>query len=239
VTDQVLRSVGAVDGVQQFLSKAGVAYEIYDGVLPDPSFAQVQAGEAMLRETRSQAVLALGGGSVLDAAKMISVLHTNMRPLESFLPVQRCKNPGVPLFAIPSTAGTGSEITHIAVITDPHTHQKTPVIETKMLPGYVALDAEIMAGMPPGITAATGLDALTHAVESFLSRCSTVDSELQAKAAIRLIFRHLPQAFNNGDDLEARDAMALAAFYAGSAFSHTAVGQCQCHASARGIGSLR
>jgi alcohol dehydrogenase class IV len=236
VTDEVLRGVGAIDGVQEYLSEAGVAFEIYDGILPDPSFKQVQAGEAMLRECQSQAVLAIGGGSVLDAAKMMAVLHTNPGPLESFLPVQRCKNPGVPLFAIPSTAGTGSEVTPIAVITDQETHKKTPVIETKMLPGYVAIDAEIMAGMPPGITAATGMDALTHAIESILSRCSTANSELQADAAIKLIFQHLPRAYQNGDALDARDAMGLAAFYAGSAFSNTSVGYV--HAIAHQLGRL-
>ena len=134
------------------------------------------------------------------------------------------KNPPVPLFAVPTTAGTGSEITLAAVISDPVTHTKVPIVDSKMIPGYVALDADIMKGMPKGITAATGMDALTHAVESYLSTASNAGTEVQAKAAVRLIFEHLPRAFHNGDDMESRDAMAMAAFYAGAAFGRTSVG---------------
>jgi alcohol dehydrogenase class IV len=160
----------------------------------------------------------------LDAGKLISLLHTNPGDLQSFDGIQKSRHPGVPLFAIPTTAGTGSEVTFASIITDPQTHRKVPVIDSKLIPGYVALDAQIMQGMPPGITAATGMDALTHAVESYLSKASNPSTELQARAAIRLIFNYLTKAWHNGDDLEARDAMALASFYAGSAFGRTSVG---------------
>jgi alcohol dehydrogenase class IV len=110
------------------------------------------------------------------------------------------------------------------VITDPETHRKIPVVDSKMIPGYVALDAGIMKGMPPGITAATGMDALTHAVESYLSKASNESTEIQAKAAVRLIFKYLARAHKNGDDMEARDGMAVASFYAGAAFGKTSVG---------------
>jgi alcohol dehydrogenase class IV len=193
-------------------------------VLPDPAFDQVQAGEAVYRSEACQAVIAVGGGSVLDAAKMMAMLHTNPGPLDSFDGIQKCKKPGVPMFAIPTTAGTGSEITLAAVITDPVSHRKIPVVDSKMIPGYVALDAEIMKGMPPGITAATGMDALTHAVESYLSKASTESTELQAKAAVRLIFKYLVAAYQDGGNMEARDGMAVASFYAGAAFGKTSVG---------------
>lgn len=224
VTDEFLANSGILDGIKQQLDKDGVAYAIFDGVLPDPSFDQVQAGEALLRTERCDAVMAVGGGSVLDAGKLIALLHTNPGDLKAFDGIQKAKHPGVPLLAIPTTAGTGSEITFASVITDPLSHRKVPVIDSKLIPGYVALDADIMKGMPPGITAATGMDALTHAVESYLSTASTAATELQAKAAVRLIFKYLAKAWHDGADMEARDAMAVAAFYAGSAFGRTSVG---------------
>lgn len=224
VTDNFLAGSGILDGIKATLTKTGVEYVIFDGVLPDPAFDQVQEGEALLRTEACQAVVAVGGGSVLDAAKMMSMLHTNPGPLEKFDGIQKCKKPGLPLFAIPTTAGTGSEITLAAVITDPVSHRKIPVVDSKMIPGYVALDAEIMKGMPPGITAATGMDALTHAVESYLSKASTESTEIHARAAIRLIFKHLVEAYHDGGNMVARDAMAVASFYAGAAFGKTSVG---------------
>ena len=224
VTDNFLGSSGILDGIKATLEKSGVEFTVYDGVLPDPAFDQVQAGEAIYRSEACQAVIAVGGGSVLDAAKMMAMLHTNPGPLDSFDGIQKCKKPGVPMFAIPTTAGTGSEITLAAVITDPVSHRKIPVVDSKMIPGYVALDAEIMKGMPPGITAATGMDALTHAVESYLSKASTESTELQAKAAVRLIFKYLVAAYQDGGNMEARDGMAVASFYAGAAFGKTSVG---------------
>lgn len=236
VTDDFLGSSGILDGIKAILTRTEVEFVIFDGVLPDPSFDQVQAGEAQLRAEKCQAIIAVGGGSVLDAAKMMALLHTNPGTLESFERPQKSKNPTLPLFAIPTTAGTGSEITLAAVITDPISHKKIPVIDSKMIPGYVALDAEIMKGMPPGITAATGMDALTHAVESYLSRASTAATEVQAKAAVRLIFKYLIRAYDNGGDMEARDAMAMASFYAGAAFGKTSVGYV--HAIAHQLGRV-
>ncbi len=224
VTDDFLAGSGILDGIKATLDKNGVEYAIYSGVLPDPAFNQVQEGEALLRTERCEAVIAVGGGSVLDAGKLISLLHTNPGELKDFDGIQKSKNPGVPFFAVPTTAGTGSEITLVSVITDPLTHTKVPVIDSKLIPSFVALDADIMKGMPPGITAATGMDALTHAVESYLSKASTPATEIQAKSAIQLIFQHLPRAWHNGDDMEARDAMAMASFYAGAAFGKTSVG---------------
>ncbi|MEH6635212.1 MAG: iron-containing alcohol dehydrogenase [Halioglobus sp.] len=224
VTDNFLGNSGILDGIKAKLTATNVEFVVYDGVLPDPAFNQVQEGEALLRTESCQAVIAVGGGSVLDAAKMMAMLHTNPGPLEKFDGIQTCKKPGLPLFAIPTTAGTGSEITLAAIITDPVSHKKIPVVDSKMIPGYVALDAEIMKGMPPGITAATGMDALTHAVESYLSKASSEATEIQAKAAIRLIFQYLVRAYRDGNDMEARDGMALASFYAGAAFGKTSVG---------------
>jgi len=224
VTDEFLGGSGILDGIKAKLTETGVEFAVFDGVLPDPAFDQVQNGEAVLRTEKCEAVIAVGGGSVLDAAKMIALLHLNPGTLDDFDGIQKAKRPGLPLFAVPTTAGTGSEITLAAVITDPAAHRKVPVVDSKMIPGYVALDPEIMKGMPPGITAATGMDALTHAVESYLSRASTESTEVQARAAVRLIFKYLVRAFKDGNDMEARDGMAMASFYAGAAFGRTSVG---------------
>ncbi len=224
VTDNFLNSSGLLDGIKARLSEHDVEYAVFDGVLPDPAFDQVQRGEAMVRTERCQAVIGVGGGSVLDAAKMVAMLHTNPATLDKFESLQPCKKPGLPVFAIPTTAGTGSEITLAAVITDPVSHRKIPVVDSKMIPGYIALDPEIMKGMPKGITAATGMDALTHAVESYLSKASTEATEAHARAAISLIFKFLTRAYQDGNDMAARDGMALASFYAGAAFGKTSVG---------------
>ena len=197
VTDEFLGGSGILDGIKAKLEETGVEFVVFDGVLPDPAFDQVQAGEAMLRKENCQAVIAVGGGSVLDAGKMIAMLHTNPWPLEKFDGVQKCKKPSLPLFAVPTTAGTGSEITLAAVITDPVAHRKVPVADTKLIPSYVALDPDIMKGMPPAITAATGMDALTHAVESYLSKASTESTVMQARTAVRLIFQYLVRAFQD------------------------------------------
>jgi alcohol dehydrogenase class IV len=155
---------------------------------------------------------------------MISLLPNNPYPLSALAGVQKIKKAGLPLFLVPTTAGTGAEITIAAVITDPSTHQKAPVADTKLVPSYIALDADIMLGLPPGITAATGMDALTHAVESWLTRYGTEDADRLAKSATRLVFNYLERAWQDGSDREAREAMAMAAFYAGAAFSQTSVG---------------
>lgn len=236
VTDNFLDSSGLLDAIKTRLTEHKVEFAVFDGVLPDPAFDQVQRGEAMVRTERCQAVIGVGGGSVLDAAKMVAMLHTNPGDLDSFDGIQTCKRPGLPMFAIPTTAGTGSEITLAAVITDPVSHRKIPVVDSKMIPGYIALDAEIMKGMPQGITAATGMDALTHAVESYLSKASNHSTEPHARAAVSLIFKYLARAYHDGNDMDARDGMALASFYAGAAFGKTSVGYV--HGIAHQLGRL-
>ncbi len=224
VTDAFLAQSGLLDGIKQALQDHSVEYVVYDGVRPNPSFEQVTEAEALLTRKGCKAVIAVGGGSVLDAAKMAALLHTNPWPLRKFDGIQKAKMPPLPILAVPSTAGTGAEITLAAVITDPASHRKVPVVDSKLIPGYVALDPNLMLGLPPGITASTGMDALTHAVESCLATSSVPATEVQAKAAIRLVFEYLLRAYRDGTDIEAREAMSLAAFFAGAAFDRTSVG---------------
>lgn len=235
VTDAMLVKLGIVAEVTKSLDAAGVAWCIYDGVEPDPTSDQVHAGLAMLRSQHCDAVLAIGGGSPMDAAKVIAAAATNDKPLHKLEGLMKVRRPPVPLYAIPTTAGTGSEVTIAAVVSDPVTHAKKFFVDPKLLPLMTALDPSLMVGLPPPITAATGMDALTHAVESYLSKTSTDQTERWAKAAVKLIFANLPRAYSEGGDLDARRAMALASYYAGLAFTRTSVGYV--HAIAHQLGA--
>jgi alcohol dehydrogenase class IV len=236
VTDATLVEIGLVDRITSVLDEHGVAWSIYAGVEPDPTFAQVEAGWAQLQRDGCQAVLAVGGGSSIDAAKVIAALATNPGPTEKLEGMMKVKRAAAPFFAIPTTAGTGSEVTFAAVVSDTASHTKRFFADPKLLPIAAALDPVLMTGLPAPITAATGMDALTHAVESFISRLSTPVTESYAELAIRLIFRHLPTACADGGNLEARKAMALASYYAGLAFTRTNVGYV--HAIAHTFGAF-
>ena len=235
VTDAVLVEIGLIDPVTESLRAAGMECSIYSGVEPDPTFAHVQEGLALLKLEGCDAILAVGGGSPMDAAKLIAALATNrvaISKLEGLLKVRRAP---MPLYAIPTTAGTGSEATLAAVVSDPETHTKKFFIDPKLLPLMAALDPSLMLKLPPAITAATGMDALTHAVEAFVSRTANETTDRYATIAVRLIFDHLGTAFSDGGNMEARKAMALASYYAGLAFTRTGVGYV--HAIAHGFGA--
>lgn len=224
VTDTFLNDSGLLDNIKQALKESDVEFAVYAGVQPDPVFEQVSEGAALLRKESCDAVLGIGGGSVLDAAKLIALVHNNPGDLAFYDGIQKAKKPGLPMFAVPTTAGTGSETTPASVITDSKSHRKVAVADGKLVPHYVALDAELTRTMPAHITAATGMDALTHAVESWLSKASTGSTEAMAAAAARLVFENLARAWRDGDDMEAREAMLTASFYAGVAFGRTSVG---------------
>lgn len=233
VTDQSLVQLGLIEPICSALQNKGVETEVFDGVLPDPTDSIVFAGSARAAQTGCDAVLAVGGGSSIDAAKMISVCAiSNNKPLEKQRPVMR---PGLPLFAIPTTAGTGSEVTVGAVITHDETHVKRGFGGPGLVPQGAALDPVLMQGLPPNMTATTGLDALTHAIEAYIGRWENPESDKYAKLATHLIFGNLEQAYQQGQDLEAREAMSIAAAYAGFAINQTFVGYV--HAIAHQLGS--
>jgi alcohol dehydrogenase class IV len=236
VSDTFLAGSGLLDDILRTLAQAGVKCTVFDGIEPDPNFEQVAAGEAVLTRESCEVVIGIGGGSVLDAAKLIALLHNNPGDLAFYDGIQKAKNPGLPLFAVPTTAGTGSETTPASVITDSATHRKVAVADGKLVPHYVALDPDLTRTLPPRITAATGMDALTHAVESYLSKASTPVTRNLAATATRLIFENLPRAHHNGEDMDARQAMLTASFYAGVAFGRTSVGYA--HAIAHQLGRV-
>ncbi len=235
VTDAVLNEIGIVARVSDALTAAGVRFAVYDEVTPDPTFVQVEIGYREFVAWGCDAVLAVGGGSPMDASKMIAAMATNGGDLHKLEGKMKVRKSPAPLFAIPTTAGTGSEVTIAAVVSETDSHQKKFFLDPKLLPAMTALDPTLMTGIPRPITAATGMDALTHAIESYISKTSTTQTESYATVAVRLVFEHLPTAFKNGADLEARQGMALASYYAGLAFTRTSVGYV--HAIAHNLGA--
>ena len=235
VTDKPLLELGIADGIVASLNSMGVETVIYDGVKPDPTTQVVDDGIALLRQSGCDSVLALGGGSSIDTAKVVALAAANDCNAESCKGLNQCKLPALPLFAIPTTAGTGSEGTFIAVVSDNVTHEKSGVVDVALIPRAAALDPELMRGLPPHITAATGMDALTHAIEAYIGTWGTPDTDFFAVAAVRLVFENLPEACRNGDNLQAREAMAQASYYGGLAITNAMVGYV--HAVSHNLGA--
>jgi alcohol dehydrogenase class IV len=236
VTDAVLVKLGLVEPLHRALAERGVDVAIHDGITPDPTHDVLQRGYEAARAHGSDAILAVGGGSVIDAAKVIDAMMVSGKSPAKLVGMLKVGTPLLPLFAVPTTAGTGSEVTVAAVVTDPLKHEKAAVIDPKLVPTAAALDPLLMKGMPKPITAATGMDALTHAVEAYTNRWPHPETPLHAVSAVRMIFANLPRACATGDDLEAREAMALASFYAGLAFTKAYVGYV--HAFSHKVGGL-
>jgi alcohol dehydrogenase class IV len=236
VTDAVLVKLGLVEPLRQALQAQGVDVAVHDGITPDPTYPVLQAGYEAVRVHRSDAILAVGGGSAIDAAKVIGAMAVSGKSPAQLIGILKVGKPMLPLFAIPTTAGTGSEVTVAAVVTDPVAHAKAAVIDPKLVPLAAALDPLLMRGMPKPITAATGMDALTHAIEAYCNRWPHADTEQHCIAAVRMIFGNLQRAYDDGNDMQAREAMALAAFYAGLAFTKAYVGYV--HAFSHKLGGM-
>ena len=224
ITDAVLVKLGLVEPLRLALVEQGIDVTVHDGITPDPTYPVLEAGLAAVKAHRSDAILAVGGGSAIDAAKVISAMATSGNSPARLVGMLKLRAPMLPLFAIPTTAGTGSEVTVAAVVTDPVAHVKAAVIDPRLVPMATALDPLVMKGMPKPITAATGMDALTHAVEAYTNRWPLSETAPHCLAAVRMIFENLPRSYANGDDLDAREGMAVASFYAGLAFTKAYVG---------------
>jgi len=216
------RRTGALDQVVEALVQSGLTVSIFEGVESDPSTDTVHRGTDLAKEFQAQAVVALGGGSVIDAAKAIALLATNpgrCSDYERKAPV----NSVLPLIAIPTTAGAGSEVTRFAVISDLDRKVKMVLGGSYLIPKIALLDPLLTVSMPPEVTAATGMDALTHAIEAYLSTRAQPDTDLLALSAVELIAANLTQAVYNPQDVEARSAMLLGQYRAGLAFSNASV----------------
>jgi len=236
VTDAILVKLGLVEPLRRALVERGVDVAVHDGITPDPTHDVLQRGYEAAKSHRSEAILAVGGGSVIDAAKVIGAMVVSGKSPARLVGMLKVGKPMLPLFAVPTTAGTGSEVTVAAVVTDPVAHVKSAVIDPKLVPAAAALDPLLTRGMPKPITAATGMDALTHAVEAYTNRWPHAETAFHAVSAVRMIFANLPRACANGDDLEAREAMLLASFYAGLAFTKAYVGYV--HAFSHKVGGM-
>jgi len=235
VTDGMLVKLGLLNPMQQRLTELGVRYVVYDGVLPNPTIEQIETGLAMLKREGCTAILAIGGGSSIDAAKVIAARARNPHKIVHMAGLMRVFFKPMPLYAVPTTAGTGSEVTIAAVVSDPSTTRKFAIMDPKLVPIGAALDGALMTGLPAHITAATGMDALTHAVEAYISRNHTPMTDAEALDATRLIMQNLPTAVTDGGNIEARQNMAVASFKAGVAFTTAGVGYV--HAIAHNFGA--
>lgn len=236
VTDAMLVKLGLLDKMKAELDSLKLAYVVYDGVQPDPTIEQIESGYSILADNGCDAILAVGGGSSIDAAKMIGARAKNNKPVVKMAGLFRVFWGILPLYAVPTTAGTGSEVTIAAVVSDPEQQKKLPVMDLKLMPTAAALDSALMVGLPPAITAATGMDALTHAVEAYISRNAMKKTDELAVQATHLIMNNLETAYKDGSNLEARQKMAHASHLAGIAFTQAGVGYV--HAIAHKLGAL-
>jgi len=224
VTDAVIVKLGLLDALTAALTAGGADHVVFDKITPDAPIPLIEEGLAFFKEQGCDAIVAFGGGSSMDAAKVIAVAANNDKPLRELAGYFKGRRSPVPIYAVPTTAGTGSEVTVAAVVSDPERQQKLVVMDLRVVPRMAALDPELMTGLPPAITAATGVDALTHAVESFIGKWTTPYTEGMSLSAVGMIFENLPVAYENGTNLQAREKMALASTYAGLAFTRANVG---------------
>ncbi|MCA0993506.1 iron-containing alcohol dehydrogenase [Pseudalkalibacillus hwajinpoensis] len=237
ISDQVMSSLGYVSECQDYLKEKGVESEVYTGVESEPTDQYVAESLALLKESQSDVVISLGGGSCIDTAKAIVVLATNGGDLADYrLNKKVAEHTPIPHIAIPTTAGTGSEATDVTVITNTSNDVKMMVKQPAFMPAVAIVDPLLSISSPQHVTAATGVDALSHAIESYLSKRSHPMTDTFALSAIQLIAQNIENAYFNGDNLEAREAMSLAALQAGMSFTNASV--CLVHGMSRPIGAL-
>ena len=224
VTDGQLVKLGLLDSLFTALDEQQMSYHLFDEVFPNPTEALVQKGYAAYREAGCDYLIAFGGGSPIDTAKAIKILTANPGPSTAYSGVGKVKNAGVPLVAINTTAGTAAEMTSNAVIIDAERQVKEVIIDPNIIPDIAVDDASVMLDIPPSITAATGMDALTHAIEAYVSTAANSFTDPYAVEAIRLVFTYLEIAWRAPDDLNARMHMHNASALAGIAFTNASLG---------------
>ncbi|MBQ7203153.1 MAG: iron-containing alcohol dehydrogenase [Eubacterium sp.] len=237
VTDKGLMGLHLLDPMFEELKVAGVEYVVYDGVQPNPTIPNIEDCKDMYIQNGCQGIIAFGGGSSMDCAKAAGARvvkpNQSVRSMRGYLKVLK-KLP--PFFAVPTTAGTGSETTVAAVVTDPETHEKNAINDICLRPKYAVLDPALTVGLPPHITSTTGMDALTHAVEAYIGKSNTKSTIKYAEDATKLIHENLEKAYIDGKDIEARGNMLKGSYLAGCAFTRAFVGYV--HAIAHNLGGL-
>lgn len=236
ITDKMMVQLGYIERIQNLLSTAGLSADVFDGTEPEPTAASIEAGVQCVLDNNYDVIIALGGGSPIDSAKAIAILGKHGGNIRDYKFPRQVNEAGIPIIAIPTTAGTGTEVTRFTIITDEKNDEKMLCVGIGFMPLAAIVDVNLTLSLPPRITADTGIDALTHAIEAYVSQKASPFSDSQALSAMRLIGPHLKRAYDNGNDIEAREAMMLGSTLAGVAFSSASVALV--HGMSRPIGAF-
>jgi alcohol dehydrogenase len=236
VTDAVLNRLGIAEKIRAMIAEAGLKATIFDGAEPNPTDKNVHDGAKVYFENKCDGIVTLGGGSSHDCGKGIGLVVAGGGNIRDYEGVNKSSRPMPPFLAINTTAGTASEVTRFCIITNTETHVKMAIVDWRVTPNVAINDPVLMVGMPPSLTAATGMDALTHAIEAYVSTLSTPVTDACAIKAIELIRDFLPAAVAHGQNMEARDKMAYAEYLAGMAFNNASLGYV--HAMAHQLGGF-
>jgi alcohol dehydrogenase class IV len=234
VTDADLVKIGLIDKLLKALTIENIEYVIYSEVKPNPTIKNVEDGLKVYRSNNCSAVIAFGGGSPIDCAKIIAAKTTNKKPIRKMKGLFKVWHKLPLLIAVPTTAGTGSEATIVAVISDPDNREKFAINSPNLTPSACILDPELLVGLPKQLTSTTGMDALTHAIEAYIGLIGSPYTNELALKATKLVFEHLERSYHDGSNIESREAMLLASHYAGKAFTRAYVGYV--HAVAHNLG---
>ncbi|AMR02579.1 MULTISPECIES: iron-containing alcohol dehydrogenase [Bacillus cereus group] len=237
VTDTIMEKLGYVEKCMQQLNKKGITVSTYNKVDAEPTNIHVLEALSLCKEEKCDFIIGIGGGSCIDAAKAVAVLYTNGGEVEDYVQKDiEIENNPLPLIAIPTTSGTGSEVTSVAVITNKKTDVKMMMKHPSFIPKVAIIDPVLTSSLPPQITAATGIDALCHAIEAYISKFSQPLTDVLALSAIESIMKYLRIAYEDGRNMEAREAMMIASLQAGIAFSNASV--TLVHGMSRPVGAL-
>lgn len=236
VADKMMVELGYVERLRRALNEADIDLTVFEDTLPEPTAASIQAGVFIVRDGDYDSIVALGGGSPIDSAKAIAILGKHGGVMRDYKFPRVVTEPGLPVIAIPTTAGTGSEVTRVTIITDETNNEKMLCTGIGFMPIAALVDYDLTLSLPQRTTADTGIDALTHAMEAYVSRKASPYSDSQAVAAMKLIGPNLRRAYHSGRDTGAREAMMLGATLAGIAFSNASVALV--HGMSRPIGAL-
>lgn len=236
ITDKMMVQLGYIKTIQALLSAEGLESDVFDGTEPEPTAASIEAGLTCVLDNDYDVIIALGGGSPIDSAKAIAILGKHGGNIRDYKFPRQVNEAGIPLIAIPTTAGTGSEVTRFTIITDEKNDEKMLCAGIGFMPLAAIVDVNLTLSLPPRITADTGIDALTHAIEAYVSQKASPFSDSQALSAMRLIGPNLKRAYMDGSDTEARKAMMLGSTLAGIAFSSASVALV--HGMSRPIGAF-
>ena len=235
VTDKVMVLLGYIESLQKSLVKSEINADVFDDTVPEPTVASIQAGVKQVRNGNYDCVIALGGGSPIDSAKAIAILGKYGGEMRDYKFPRIVDEPGLPLIAIPTTAGTGSEVTRVTIISDEITDEKMMCLGIGFMPTVALVDYELSISVPARTTADTGIDAMTHAIEAYVSKKASAYTDTQAIAAMKLIGPNLRKVYHNGGDRDAREQMMLGSTLAGAAFSNASVALV--HGMSRPIGA--